>query len=770
MLDARKNWIKPKNGIVEARPMRMLFRRTFYMDEVPETAPLMVSADSRYKLYANGQLVEVGPCKGDKEVWYYDKLELVSYLQTGKNVIAVEVLAFPDQHGDGCFSIFRTGHPGLFVSGKAESRHIAIDLSTDEQWKGCVDPDFSIIKESDLFAPLQIIEERKAYPELMQWNLTDYDDAAWERVIYDTQLSAEFSPGNLSERVIPFLYREKKNFIDVRAVQAKIGKGDLDAFLKGNHPVTIEKDQKMILELNAGEEETGYLYLKIAGGKGSVVKILTSEGYVQEGFQGDLKVPFKKDRLDTKCGHLHGFTDTYYPAGNGTHDKPEEYAPFWFRTFRFVRLEIETGEEPLTLLSFDYEETGYPLEVKTKATADDPDFAAIWDISERSLRRCMHETYEDCPFYEQLQYVMDSRTQILYTYTVSGDDRLTRKCMDDFRRSQRCDGLTNSSHPNYESNVIPGFSIYYILMAYDHMMYFGDKELLREHLPHMDRVLGFFHKHLTERGYVDKVGGLNGRARFWSFIDWAVEWKQTSGIPPATLRGPITMESLLYIYGLQAAAEIASYLGFGDLADSYRLEADKVQEAVRKFMMGKKGMLTDGPGIEDYSQHVQVFAVLTGTIGQEEGRKALLETVEKKEEYPQCSVAMAYYLFRALEETGLYEYTKEYWGIWRRMLAKHSTTCIEDEVQERSDCHAWGALILYELPAVILGVRPGGPGYQPVLIHPQPGYLKEAEGDVITPAGMVHVHWTKDENHKLALTYDVPEDLTVVEKEPESFK
>lgn len=56
------------------------------------------------------------------------------------------------------------------------------------------------------------------------------------------------------------------------------------------------------------------MYLKFAGGKGSVVRVLTSEGYVQEGFQGDLKVPFKKDRLDTECGHLHGFTDTYYPA------------------------------------------------------------------------------------------------------------------------------------------------------------------------------------------------------------------------------------------------------------------------------------------------------------------------------------------------------------------------------------------------------------------------------------------------------------------------
>ena len=261
---------------------------------------------------------------------------------------------------------------------------------------------------------------------------------------------------------------------------------------------------------------------------------------------------------------------------------------------------------------------------------------------------------------------------------------------------------------------------------------------------------------------MDKIGGLNGRARFWSFIDWAAEWKETSGIPPATLQGPITMESLLYIYGLQAAAKIASYLDFTDLSDSYCTEAKNVQNAVKKFMTGKKGMLTDGPGIEEYSQHVQVFAVLTGTLDHEEGKKVLLETIENKETYPQCSVAMAFYLYRALEETGLYEYTQEYWGIWRRMLAKHSTTCIEDEIQERSDCHAWGALILYELPSVILGVRPEEPGYKTIGIRPQPGYLNEAEGDLLTPAGKIHVHWIKDKEGKLDLTYDAPKDAAVV--------
>ena len=137
--------------------------------------------------------------------------------------------------------------------------------------------------------------------------------------------------------------------------------------------------------------------------------------------------------------------------------------------------------------------------------------------------------------------------------------------MEDFRRSQRYDGLLNCAAPRYDASVIPGFSIYYILMLYDHMMHFGDKELLEKHLPTVEGILNFFHFHRSKDGYVDKIGGLNGKARFWSFIDWAVEWADTTGIPPATLKGPVTMESLLYILGLQKAAKIAEYLGRKEL-------------------------------------------------------------------------------------------------------------------------------------------------------------------------------------------------------------
>lgn len=153
-------------------------------------------------------------------------------------------------------------------------------------------------------------------------------------------------------------------------------------------------------------------------------------------------------------------------------------------------------------------------------------------------------------------------------------------------------------------------------------------------------------------------------------------------------------------------------------------------------------MLQDGPGIEQYSQHVQVFSILTETVKIEQGRKNLEETLLHPQDYPQCSVAMAFYLFRALQKADLYKWTEEYSKVWLRMLEKGLTTCAEDEVGERSDCHAWGAQILYELPSVVLGVQPGEPGYRTIKVRPEPGSLKSAEGTVFTPKGAVQVSWS----------------------------
>ena len=741
-------WMPQWQELVTDKPRLVCFRKSVNLEVKPESMKLRISADTRYKLYVNGEFVEFGPAKGDQRIWYVDTVEIAPWLQKGENVLAVEVLRYPLAYRSGNFGMVRTATAGLFVEG---------DISADESWKCREVMGFQILRESPGFAPLMFLEEYAAENWEQGWKLPGYNDSDWDnaRPYNVMEINEASCPGDLSPRPIPFLNKIQRQLVGVVPKYDHQTVSDWTAVLKGEGYVTVPAGTTQTIELNAGEEMCGYLSLRLRGGKGTTIKILTSEGYVQKEFYSNGFDPVKKDRCDWVNGYLDGFTDIYHVAGYGAEGAEEIYEPFWFRTFRFIQLEIQTGEEDCTVCGFDYKETGYPLDVKTTASASDPSFEGIWDISLRSLRRCMHETYEDCPFYEQLQYAMDSRSQILYTYMTSGDDRLARQCMDDFRRSQRADGMINCCYPHWGPNIIPGFAIYYIMMVYDHMMFFGDKKLIKKHLGAIDGILEYFDNHLEGRGIVGKTGG-HISARYWSFIDWSVPWGPTVGTPPAGLKGPIVMESFLYIYGLQHAAKLCDYIGRAGTAQEYRDRAAAVQQAVNTYCRDEDGFYLDSPGIRDYSQHCQVFAVLTDTVPLEEGRKLVLASLDDPEKFAQCTVAAMFYLFRALEKIGEYHRTEALWETWRNMLKNNLTTCVENPVGERSDCHAWGALLLHELPAVILGVRPGAPGFEKVQIAPVPGYLDWAKGDVVTPYGMVHVEWTK-ENGKPVLHYSVPE-------------
>lgn len=744
------NWIWTGDWRCEydSTPTAVLFRKTITLNEAVKHAVIKISADSRYKLCINGIFVEAGPSKGDTQIWFYDELDISGYFIPGKNVVAVTVLRFPQRPGYGNQSIISTYLPGLYVEGEiTDAAGHNQNISADGSWRCRVDRCTRFVSEREGFAPLHVFEEVGQSEEQWNWLSLEYHDSGWPAAVpYPRAVIREaVSPGNLNQRTIPFMTRKKRRFKAIMALrQSNNTKAVWGQMLAGRKNVTIQAETEEIVEIDAGEEMTGYLYLLLEKGKGASIQILQSEAYVQQGGSGPGGEPQKTNRRDAANGTLEGYSDHYLAAGMGTEALPEQYQPFWFRTFRFIRLKITTAAEPLIIRDFYYQETGYPLELKSQVETSDPSLSAIWDISARTLRRCMQETYTDCPFYEQLQYAMDSRSQMLFTYAISLDDRLARKCLDDFKRSQRYDGLISSAYPNTRPNVIPGFSIFYILMLHDHMMYFGDRELLRYHLPAVEQVLYFFEKNMVPEGYVGKIGGLYRQEKFWSFIDWASPWQV--GVPGAVKYGALTMESLLYILGLQKAAELADWLGRNELAREYRMTAERVQQGILNNCMNSEGWIQDGPGVEEYSQHCQVFGVLTGTLEPEQGRKNLLATLSERENYAQCTVSMAFYLFRALEMTDLYEYTNQCWDAWRIMLENQMTTVAESDDYPRSECHAWGALALYELPSVVLGVRPAAPGYGRVEVKPVPGYLDWASGSVMTPNGMLYVEWKRNKD------------------------
>ena len=58
------------------------------------------------------------------------------------------------------------------------------------------------------------------------------------------------------------------------------------------------------------------------------------------------------------------------------------------------------------------------------------------------MRLRAHETYFDAPYWEQLQYVGDTRIEALLNYTLAGDDRLARRAIEAFDWSRGAVGLT----------------------------------------------------------------------------------------------------------------------------------------------------------------------------------------------------------------------------------------------------------------------------------------------------------------------------------------
>ena len=103
------------------------------------------------------------------------------------------------------------------------------------------------------------------------------------------------------------------------------------------------------------------------------------------------------------------------------------FEPLWWRAGRFIELLVESGDQPLTVEAFGLLETRYPLEMESRFNSSDARLNAVTPVALRGLQMCAHETYMDCPYYEQMMYVGDSRLEALTTYAISADDRLPRK-------------------------------------------------------------------------------------------------------------------------------------------------------------------------------------------------------------------------------------------------------------------------------------------------------------------------------------------------------
>jgi alpha-L-rhamnosidase len=437
----------------------------------------------------------------------------------------------------------------------------------------------------------------------------------------------------------------------------------------------------------------------------------------------DPKEDLKGNRSATEGLWFRGVGDEFCftgPAGIAT--------TLWFEIGRFVRLEVISGEEALVLRAITWREVGYPFSEQAAFICNDPAFNACQEAMIRALRCSSHETLTDGPYYEQIQYIGDTRLECLAIRSLTQDHRLADKAVESFAWSLSFPGQLSSRYPTWHEQNIPTFSLIWIGMLHDAWLY-GDPDRMRRLLPAMRAIRENFRSHADASGCLEAIPG-------WNFMDWVPTW--IDGEPPGVTAGDSSIVAWLYAYIFGLCAELEEWAGEPALAARDRELALRVAESCDVYWDEQRGLYRDSRNGGTFSEHAQVLALLSGMVPS--GRiSRLLDGLTHAPDLARTTVYFSHYLFEVAARFRRPELLGRRLGFWSELQERGFTTVPESPEPSRSDCHAWGSHPLFHRLASILGIRPSAPGFASVRIEPMPGDLAPVSGSWPHPLGDIVV-------------------------------
>ena len=555
------------------------------------------------------------------------------------------------------------------------------------------------------------------------WEQNNYDDLYWPNATiiqhpFETDHGYD-NPWTLSPREIPIFPEVLQRLTAVRRSGGMAASG---AFLSGSAPLTVPANSTVRMLLDQGVETVAYPELITSGGKGSAVRLMYAEALIDSSGK-------KGNRNEISGKHLVGLYDLYHADGG---DK-RLFRPLWFRCYRYLQLDITTGDEPLVMEDLYGRKTGYPFKLEASFSSNDSSLQELWAVGWRTAQLCAGETYFDCPYYEQMQYVGDTRIQALISLYLTGDDRLMRKAIMDFYRSRVPEGLTQGRYPNSRMQIIPPFSLYWVSMIHDYWLHRHDDAFLRNLLLPVQGVLHWFEDR------VDTGVNMLGPLPWWNFVDWNDSGFTQHGVPVGAEDGHSSIITMQYAETLDEAAELFDYFSDHLTAARYRRVAARLKRGTyQKCFDVKRGVMSDDPGKTEFSQHASILGILSGAIPKTQWRPVMRHILYDTT-LTQATFYYRFYLTRALIQAGMADLYYSQLRPWRDMLKIGLTTFAETPEPTRSDCHAWSASPDYDFLATICGIMPDAPGFARVRIAPAFGELTEIKGEMPHPRGVIRV-------------------------------
>lgn len=760
------------------------FRLRFSIENA-QTIRVHVTADNRYELFLDGERVGRGSERGDERNWFFESYDLE--LSGGEHTLVARVWWLPaSQTPFAQHSV----HPGFLLC--PDNENLAPLLATGvASWDvkelggySFVSPEMAwgtgdnvVINGADFAWDFergegdgwQAVENDKK-----DATASNVHAAINARSANDTQFVHELRPATLPPQLdeprnvgrvvlVSEITELKTCDIPIRlSDNLEDEQKQWQQLILRNGDITIFPNSKRRILIDLEDYYCAYPEVVTSGGKGATIRV-----HWQESLFVEPKTSIEKGNRDETEGKYFrqiwmdndGVGDTFLPDGG----QNRFFSTLWWQCGRFVEIVVETQDEPLTIHSLAWHETRYPTVDESIFSCDDSRVLDVAPIMLRVLQMCSHETYMDCPWYEQLQYIGDTRLQVLTSYTLMRDDRLARKALWLFDESRVPEGLTQSRYPSRVLQFTRGFSLWWIAMVHDYALWRDDLEFVKNRMPGVRAVLDGYEKLLNSDGVVQA-----SRGSTLNFMDWPQGW---SGGAPPTLDGIDAPASIQRVLVLRQAAELEELFGEKEMAIRWRRRARAGEDAiVRAFWNEERGLFADTLEHDSYSEHAQCLAFLcyarNGFAGHEDKIARASEGLVEADDLTRTTIYFTHYLFETYKLLGRMDLYFARLELWFGLKANGLKTTIEMPEPTRSDCHAWGAHPLYHNFSSLLGIRPTSFGFSRVEIAPQLAHLKEASGTMPHPRGEIKVD-VKQVGETLNAIITLPQGVTGVFRQGE---
>jgi len=485
--------------------------------------------------------------------------------------------------------------------------------------------------------------------------------------------------------------------------------------------------------LDTGREEAGLLDLELEAPKGTVFEIAYGEHLE------DL-------RVRASVGG-RSFANRYVsPAGRHSF-----VHPFLRLAGRYIQVDItpaaDAGKQPIALHYAGMRPTDYPVKQLGSFSCSDSLQNKIHEVSVRTLHLCMHEHYEDCPWREQSLYGMDARNQMLAGFYTFGNYDFAAASIQLLGQGYNPkDGWLELCAPASIPITIPSFSLAWILMVDDHLLFAGDREFAKSQLPTIKKVLATAVKESTGSVIQTPRGG-----RMWNFYEWA------PGLDGAVYRdakdtgdqfdAPL---NLFYLLALDGAARIARETG--EAEEDFAMRAAALRGAFHGAFWDEKEQAYLTKAGTNQSPHfaelTQALALIAGVVPPDKVDALRARLAADNNRLVPCTLSHMMYKFEAMMADPdkyaqrIFDLIRRDWGFMLQQGATSFWETIEGAAafgDAGSLCHGWSAIPAWFQGAYILGVKPTAPGFTKYESKPVTHVFNRAEGKIPTPQGVLKV-------------------------------